>query len=432
MVPPWLRQNFAALAVPQFRILWLGSLIAFVTLQMSHTARNVVAFDIAGTNAAVGVVGLGSGIAFLLVTPYGGVIADRVSKRRVVVLGHGWVGLVTLGLAILILTDQITIPLLLFGTFASGVAASFFAPARQAYVAEVAPRRLLPNAIALSQLAQTSGRVVGPFLAAALIGIGAIGAGGAYVVMTGLFVLVLATLLRLPGTTPGRAGAPRAVLADLMAGLRHVQERPRLRLLVVAFTALVLFAYPFEFVLPGLLENRLGREAADLGLLMGFSAIAGLAVSVSLAGFVGGRRAWPLMIALGGTLALGLLVVAAAPSFGIALAGMLLVGTGQAGFRLFNTALLMLEAAPPYYGRVYAITILGFGIENIAAAPVGILADAIGERSMLGILGGGTLACTLLTAMAYAALQRRGRRAPLPALEVADGSLGDEADGDAR
>ena len=214
-----------------------------------------------------------------------------------------------------------------------------------------------------------------------------------------------------------------------MAGLRHVQERPRLRLLVVAFTALVLFAYPFEFVLPGLLENRLGREAADLGLLMGFSAIAGLAVSVSLAGFVGGRRAWPLMIALGGTLALGLLVVAAAPSFGIALAGMLLVGTGQAGFRLFNTALLMLEAAPPYYGRVYAITILGFGIENIAAAPVGILADAIGERSMLGILGGGTLACTLLTAMAYAALQRRGRRAPLPALEVADGSLGDEADG---
>ena len=238
--------------------------------------------------------------------------------------------------------------------------------------------------------------------------------------MSGMFILVLLSLFGLPARPPASDRARGSVAGDVLAGMRHVRDRPRLRLLTLSFIALVVLAYPFEFVLPGLLENELGRAAEDTGLLLGFAAIGGLVLSLVLIGMAGGPRAWSIMLFAGAALGLGLIALAAAPSFLLGLAAMVLVGGGQAGFRLLNNAQLMIEADPAFYGRVYAITILGFGLESLAAAPIGVLADAIGERAVLGIMGSATLVVIALTGISVVAMKRERPVPSLPASSVED------------
>lgn len=194
----WFARSFDALTIPQFRILWFGTLFAFLSFMMSWTVQSVVAFDLEGTNKAVGLVALGSGVSMLIVGPFGGVLADRFSKRLLLLLGQSMVGLSFLVLGVLVVTGGITLLWLVLATFVMGIAFSFTGPTRQAYVGDLVPREKLVNAVALSQLPLTIGRVTGPFAAGALLSVGFIGSGGTYLVMAAMFLIVLATLAQLP------------------------------------------------------------------------------------------------------------------------------------------------------------------------------------------------------------------------------------------
>ncbi len=316
------------------------------------------------------------------------------------------VGLTFLAIGLLIVTDQITILLLVVITFVMGIAFSFTGPTRQAYVGELVPPRKLANAVALSQLPFSLSRVIGPFVAGALLGVSFIGSGGTFLIMGSMFVIVLATLVRLPPSRR-RGGAGASVREDLHAGLRHIRERPRLRLLVALFIVVVVVGFPYQTLLPAFLENELGRSARTVGMLLGASAGAGLVVGVALAGVVGGRWGRPLMLSLGLLFGASLLLLGAAPSFGLAFAVMLLVGAGSSGFQIINNALLMIETEPAYYGRVMSLTMLAWGGQGLAAFPLGVLADAIGERATLSALGAVVLAVVGVGAVASTAIGRR-------------------------
>lgn len=403
MSESWVSRTFGALQYRQYRILWLGTLFAFLTFQMSRTAQGIVAFDLEGTNQAVGLVATGQGISMLVVAPFGGVIADRLSKRRLLLGGQATIGLVFLFIGVLIVADAISIVWLTLGMFTMGLAFSFLGPARQAYVADLVPREALGNAVALSQLAGTIARVIGPMLAGVLIGIGFVAAGGTYLLMAALFLLILATLAQLPPARPKRDLSQTSVRSDLAAGVRHVRQRPRLQLLVVGHILIVMLAFPFQNILPGLTENELGRNASDIAFLLTVSSIAGIVVSFIAAGMVSTRWAWPLMFATGGLLGAALVLLAVAPSYAWALPAMLLVGAGQAGFRMLNNALLLTEAEPAYHGRVMSLTMIAFGIEGLSSLPIGILADEVGEREMLAVLGSVSFVVMVIVALLFRA-----------------------------
>jgi MFS family permease len=390
----------------QYRVLWFGTLLAFLAFQMSRTAQGIVAFDLEGTNGAVGLVATGQGASMLFIAPFGGVIADRLSKRRLLLGGQTTIGLVFLILGILILTDAINIVWLTLGMFTMGVAFSFLGPARQAYVAELVPKKSLANAVALSQLAGTFARVLGPMLAGVLIGVSFISSGGTYLFMAALFVIVLATLYQLPPARPKRDISQTSVLTDLRAGIQHVRQRPRLRILVIGFIFIVMLGFPFQNILPGLTENEFGRDSTDIALLLTVSAVAGIVVSFIAAGLVTTRWAWPMMLGTGALMGGGLVLLAVAPSFGWAFPVMMLVGAGQAGFRMLNNALLLTEADPAYHGRVMSLTMIAFGIEGLSSLPIGLIADEIGERWVLGILGAATMGVVLITTIAFNASRR--------------------------
>lgn len=407
MFSRWANSTFAALSDRNFRILWIGTGLSFLAFMMQWIVQAIVAFDLTGKNGAVGFVGLGMGLATIVVSPFGGAIADRVSKRKLLLIGQTVVGANFLLVGALIITDLISIFWLAASTFVMGVVFSFIAPARQAWVGELLPRERIPNGIALTQVAQTATRIIGPFLAGLLVAISFIGTGGAYLFMGLIFVVVVATLAKLPPSKPADPDSSRSMLGDVRLGWRHLQERPRLQLLAYSFILVVITGYSYQVVMPGFLENELGRPSEQLWIILVVSSITGLGATIGLAGIAGSKWAWPTMLAGGGLLGLSLVLTSVAPNFVALLGCMLLMGAGTGMFQMLNNALVMRESEPAYYGRVMSLTMLAWGFNGLAGFPVGIMGDQLGERGATLVMGLAVLVVVAGASVIYAAINGR-------------------------
>lgn len=418
MIAAWARNTFKALKYREYRILWIGTCFSFLAFMMSSVVQAVVAFDLTGKNGAVGFVSLGMGIATILVSPFGGVVADRFSKRRMLFFGQTIIGLNFALVGVLILTDRITILALAGSTLVLGTVFSFIGPARQAWVGELVPQNDLPNGIALQQVGMTATRIFGPFIAGGLIALSFVGTGGTYLFMGGLFAIVVFTLTLLPSSKPVARGN-RSFFADMALGVTHIRERPRLMLLALSFIGVIMAGFSYFVILPGFLENQLGRRTEDMAFLLGISAISGFAVTIFLAGFAGSKHAWTLMMTGGVVLGASIWLLAIAPTFAAALGAMFLVGAGSSAFQLINNALVMKEADPAYHGRVMSVTMLAWGANSLVAYPFGTLADRIGERETLLVMGSGVVLVTLATWVFALALGRREAAEPVRVATVA-------------
>jgi MFS family permease len=418
MISAWAHNTFKALKYREYRILWIGTCFSFLAFMMSSVVQAVVAFDLTGKNGAVGFVSLGMGIATILVSPFGGVVADRFSKRRMLFFGQTIIGLNFAIVGVLILTDRITILALAGSTLVLGLVFSFIGPARQAWVGELVPRHDLPNGIALQQGGMTATRIFGPFIAGGLIALSFVGTGGTYLFMGGLFAIVVFTLTLLPSSKPVARGN-RSFFADMGLGVTHIRERPRLMLLALSFIGVIMAGFSYFVVLPGFLENQLGRKTEDMAFLLGISAISGFAVTIFLAGFAGSKHAWTLMMSGGVVLGASIWLLAISPTFAAALGAMFLVGAGSSAFQLINNALVMKEADPAYHGRVMSVTMLAWGANSLVAYPFGTLADRIGERETLLVMGSGVVVVTLTTWVFALALGRREASEPVQVATVA-------------
>lgn len=402
--------TFAALVHRDYKMLWSGALLATTAFMMTFMLVPSVAFEITGSNAAAGFAQLGFGVAMLLVAPIGGVIADRVPKKPLVLVGQIVPCAVILATGVLILTDEITVPLLTAGTLIMGLAFAFMVPARQAWVAELVPTDLLPNAIALQQIAQNVSQVLAPLFIALLLGT-FLGVGGTYLFMASLFLIVLPLTSRLPNTRPAQREV-RSVLQELGAGVSYVWANPVLRTLWLGFVGLVVCGFAYQTLLPGLLSEELGRSPTDIGLIFLVLAVAGLVVSVPLAGLVRTSRAWPALLVMGFVMALGFLILAGAPSYPLVIAAGIPLGLGRAGFMLINNALLMSTAEPAYHGRVMSLAMIGFASQALLAPFWGALADAIGVRETLTTLGLATVGINTLIGGSWLLSRRRPVTAP--------------------
>jgi len=420
MVSNWFDRTFQSLRNPSYRTLWMGTTVAFLAFMMSSIVQSIVAFDLTGKNGSVGIVAFGMGIATIVISPFGGVIADRVSKRRLVLIGQIIIGVNFLAVGVLILTDMISIPLLFLSTFVMGAVFAFIGPARQAWIGELVEPHEMANAIAMQQVGMTSTRVVGPLLTAAFVALAFIGTGGTYLLMSGMFAYVIFTLTQLPPTKARPTGG-KSIIGDFKLGFGHIASRPRLALLVTSFMGVIMFGFSYQVVLPGLLEHELGRHAKDMGLLFFASAISGLVVTLLVASRASSPYAWRMMLAGGVVLGLSLALVAFSQNFYQAAAAMFVAGAGSSAFQLLNNSLIMQEADQAYYGRVMSLTMMAWGLNGLVGFPFGALADQIGERETIFLMAMLVLAVTLVATILHLSLSRRSIHARITVATVAAG-----------
>ncbi len=161
--------SFGAMSIPTFRMLFVGTLASFTAFFTSTVVQGVVAFELTGTNTAVGGVIFGQGLGMFFLGPFGGAFADRLPKRRVIAIGQILSALCFGVVGLLYAADALRIIHLVINGFLVGCAFSFIGPARQAIVVDLVPQRLLGNAMALTVVANTMCRVAGPLVAALML-----------------------------------------------------------------------------------------------------------------------------------------------------------------------------------------------------------------------------------------------------------------------
>jgi MFS family permease len=404
---------FEALRNRNFRLLWLGSLSAFTGFFASNVVQSVVAFQLTSENLAVGNVVFGRGLAQLLLAPLGGALADRISKRSILVSSQAFTSLVFFWMAWLMHEGTLRVAHLTIGGFLIGLTFAVLGPTRSAYIVEIVEAPARGNAIAMNQVALNASRVAGPAIAGALLAWPAVGATGAFVLMGFGYLGAVGSQYLLPRTTPDPGAARRGLFADVADGLAYVRENPRLRALLLMFGLSVTFGFPYVTVMPGLVQHQLGLPSKQVTVLYAVAAVGGLLASLLVARLADSAHAVRVYRAAGWSFGLSLMLLWLPHTLiGTALL-LFVVGATSGAFTTLNGAVLLRHTEPRYMGRVMSLAMLAFGAFGLIGIPVGLLADAVGEGPTVAIMG--TLVCTVIAVQSLAL----ARTEPLPAVTAA-------------
>ncbi len=379
-----------------FRILWISTLFAFVGFFMSTVVQSVVAFDLTGNNAAVGVVVFAQGLMMFLFGPLGGAFADRLPKRRTIAVCQLATMTVFFSISWAILTGRIELAWLAAGSLVMGSSFAFLGPARQSLAVELVGPDLRGNAVALSQVANSACRVLGPAVAGALLALSDDGAWIAYATMGAFYLVSAMSLLLLPRSEPRTSNGGGNVFDDMIDGVRYVFRQPRLRRLVLLFTLVTIVGFPHVTLLPGFVENQLGSPSESSSILFGVSALGSLVASILVAGLADSSGAARLFSWLGVGFGVCLVFGAAVPGFGFMVAIMLLIGAVGGGFQTLAGAVIIRQTEPEYVGRVMSLMMMSFAGFGLMGLPIGALADRFGERVTFLMMAVGVVMAVLI------------------------------------
>ncbi|MPZ50881.1 MAG: MFS transporter [Dehalococcoidia bacterium] len=394
----WAANTFDAFNIPLYRTIWLGTILAFLAFNMAMTAQGVVAYDLTGSNRAVGSVVFGQGVAMLLLNPFGGAIADRFSKRLLILFAQAVIGATMLATAILIATGNISVFLLAVGAFVVGSMFAFLGPTRMSLLGEIVSGERIGNAMALIQVGGNFARIGGPFIAGLLLAWPVIGNAGTYFIIASIFILVIITLYGIPDSPPRANRNQTNVLQDVRSGFVYILEHQRLLHSVVSFHLVTILGLSYIVLMPGFAKDTLDAGTAGLGILFGVAAAGGFVASIAVASLADSKRAPAYMTFSSLGLGVALILAGLAPSFAVAIVVMIFVGANSSAFQTLNNSIALKRSTQEFLGRVTSLMFLAWGLNSLAGLPVGFLADVAGERTVF--IGLGASLCAVVVALA--------------------------------
>jgi len=381
--------KWASFAVPEYRWLWAGAAASFLSVQMMFVARGWLAWELTESSLAIGAVYLVFGLVMLVGMPIGGVAADRLGKRTLLRVSSAAMAASQLTMGVVVATELVSYWMLLVAALVQGAAFSLIAPARVSISRDIVGPRLLSNAIVLQQIAMNTTRVFGPSVAGLILFVAPSdqsGIAATYMITGSIMVLAFGSTFFLPLGLP-TGDLSRSPLNDLTDGVRYVRSRPALMALVVTSLLVTMVAFPYVALLPELADDVFGVGGSGFGFLMAISAIGGVSAAFYSADRADGPIAGRLQTMFGFGFGAALLVMAAAPAFAWAVFPMVLIGFAATGFQALNNTLALHNADHAYHGRVQGLLMMSFGAFGIAALPLGALADQIGVRQTIALMG---------------------------------------------
>ncbi|MEV7275600.1 MFS transporter [Streptomyces sp. NPDC093111] len=376
--------TFSSLSIRNYRLFFTGAIVSNTGTWMARITQDWLVLSLTGSAAAVGVTTALQFLPMLLFGLYGGVIADRCPKRRLLMISQAALGLCGLALAVLTLSGQVQVWHVYLVAFLLGMVTVVDNPARQAFVSEMVGPEQLRNAVSLNSANFQSARLVGPAVAGVLIA--GVGSGWAFLIngLSFLAPLVALWLMR-PGELHKVERAPRGK-GQLREGLRYVAGRPDLIWPIVLVGFIGTFGFNFPIWLTAFSSEVFHVGAGAYGFLNTLMAAGSLAGAL-LAARRGSTRLRMLVIAAG---VFGALEIAAALSPSFWLFALLLVPIGMIGLTVNITANSAVQMAtdPVMRGRVMSLYMMVFaGGTPIGAPLLGWITDTYGAR--VGFAAGG-------------------------------------------
>ena len=381
-----LRSTVRALRHRNFRLFFSGQLVSLIGTWMQTVAQSWLVYRLTGSAALLGSVNFASLIPVFLLSPLGGVVADRYSRHRVVIATQAASMLLAAALAGLTLFNVIRVWEIFVLSALLGVVNAFDIPARQAFIIQLTSREDLINAIALNSSAFNGARIIGPAIAGILVA--AVGEGWCFFANAVSYIAVIAGLLLMQVAPFKARQSESSALGHVVDGFRFVAHTAPIRALLLLVGMVSLAGMPFSVLMPVFADRILHSGAKGLGILMGISGGGALIGALLLAArrTVRGLGRW-IAISAG---AFSVLLVLFAYSRWFWLSAALLVPIGfSVMIQMGSTNTLIQSMTPDHFrGRVLAAySMMLMGMAPIGALIAGVLAEHIGAPATVAAGG---------------------------------------------
>jgi len=396
-----------ALSYPDFRWLWVGSLGSSFAMNMQIIARGWLVYTLTSSALDLAWVTLSFMIPTVAFSLLGGVLADRLPKRVIITWAQSLNCVATVVMGMIILTGQVTFWDFIWFGFFNGSILALSMPARQAFVPELIPERLIFTAMALNTTSWNLSRILGPALAGFLIAwvaagdtSSAYGVGIVYFMIAGLYFISAVTMMMVGKRGVSlQAAEQKSAFTDMADGLRYVWVNPPVLGLILLSIVPFLFGMPLNTLLPAFNEDILAGGPDDLGILMSAMGIGAIGGSLMLAwiGEIRHKAAWLIGTCVGWgafTSAFGLAVTV---PFAAVLVGF--IGFISAWNMSLNRGLLQMQVDHHMRGRIMSIDMMSHGLMPLGVIPISLIAEAYDVAVALVVAGIAFAVAVLLLAL---------------------------------
>lgn len=395
---------FASLANPNYRRYASGQAISVIGTWMQSVAQSWLVLELTGSGTALGLTVALQTLPVLLLGPYAGVIADRVDKRKLMMILQAMMGVLALVLGVLTLTHVVTLWQVNVLALLLGLNNAFENPARQSFVLEMVGTKDLRNAVSLNSTMVNAGRTIGPAFAGVVIAVGGIGL--CFVLNALSFVAVVTSLWRLDTSALMPSPPARRAKGQLREGVAYVRRTPTLLVPLLMMAVIGCLSYEFQVTLPVLVRHTFHSGSQAYGFVtaaMGVGAVVG-GLWTAARGRTGLRAVIIASTGFGLTIALA----AVAPTLWLAIVLMLLVGFASVGVMSMGNSTLQLNADPTMRGRVMALWSVAFmGSTPIGGPIAGWCSDYLDGRGGLVLAAVGCFAAAIFGWTMLRRLQRK-------------------------
>ena len=403
---------FESLQYRDYRLFWFGQLVSVLGFQMLMLTQLWLVYDLTGSTIQLGLVGLSSAVPSIVLNLFGGVVADKVNPRRLIMATQLLGAVVILALATLALSDVIQAWHVMVAAFFMGGLMAFDGPSRQSIFPHLIDRRSMQNAVALNAVVWQGTRIVGPGLAGILIEV----VGTAvifYMTAVGfvIFVLFLAAV-RMPQIERRSSGS---VMRDMGEGLAFIRDNFIFAFLLGMTFFNSFFGLSYVQLLPVFQKDVLNVSESGLGLLAGMAGVGALSGTFIVASMSGIRRKGLVMI--GGAVVFGATLVLFGYSrwFWVSVPLVALAGFSSSIYMVLSQTALQMRVPDQFRGRVMGIWIITYNLMPLGGFQAGVVASLVDVRFAVALGGVAVMGFALLGAARSAEVRGLG---VLPVAEV--------------
>jgi MFS family permease len=387
--------TFSSLRIRNYRLYYVGQIISTSGTFMQSIAQAWLVLKLTNSGTALGVVTALQYLPILFLGPYGGVIADRFSKRKILYLTQSGAGILALILGALVASGHVRLWMVYILAALLGLVNTIDNPTRQSFVVEMVGEAELKNAVTLYSSLVNLSRVIGPAIAGALITF--VGLAPCFLINGISYAAVVVMLWRMHADELNSAPPLPRSKGQLRDGFRYVASTPVLRNTLIMLAIIGTLTYEFQVSLPVIAEFTFHGDASSYAFLTGSMGLGAVVGGILIAGQ---KKVLPYRLVSGAFL-FGVTVLGAAFMPTLALAGfvLVLVGVCSIYFTSLGNSILQLESSPQMRGRVMAFWSIAFlGSTTIGGPLVGWFAGVAGARWGLALGGIAALAAAAIGA----------------------------------
>ena len=389
-------------AYPDFRWLWLGALTSYLGMNMQWITRSWLVLELADASPlALASVIVTFALPMTVISPIGGVLADRFSRRRMMLYTQAGNAVLTLIVGTVDFAGVIELWHVIISGLINGSLMAFNMPSRQAMVSDIIPQSKLMNGMSLMSSAMNVTRIIGPAIAGVLIIF--VGTEGVFFLISAVYLTAFLAILPIKVGNEGKEPSGKSMYEDIIAGLAYARSAsPLFGLIIMSFIP-ILFGMSLYALMPAWAWETLQVSSDNLGGLYAVMGVGALMGSLSLASIPRFNRRG--MLLLGSCVVWGILLatVAKMGSYAVVMPLLLVMGLVSSMFMSLIMTLVQTYTSAEMRGRMMSIVMMTFGAMPLSALPLGALAERIGSANALFASGVMLAVFTVVFAFVYPA-----------------------------